>query len=132
MAVARLDECEESWLSLAATIGPYRSSFISKAAAAVIVRCPKSSVSVGFELLVSALTRYDIDAARRFAWDWGYRRQDSVRIADITLHIPGEHFHVAELDRKFSTLGDVQAEIEKAGLTIGRLVKVRIRTLDGD
>lgn len=126
----KLDEEDESWLSLATTPGDYRGRFIDKAACVIASRC---RITAGWEvrhdILRSAMARCDDEAVRKFAYDWGYRRDDPVITADVTKHIPGEHYHVKELGKKFDKYGDAIQAIEDAGMRFGTFRKVDTRPL---
>lgn len=121
----RLDPYLESWLSLATTPSDYRGLFIAKAASEITSQCPHGAGwEARWELLRSAMNRYDVEAVRRFAQDWGCK--DHAVTALVTMFTPGEHYHVAALERKYDTLTAAIEAIEKAGMNYGGLRKVGV------
>lgn len=71
---------------------------------------PELKWDVCFYLLISAMARYDIEACRKFVYDWSGGAQPT---ALISRFIPGSHWHV--LDTKFSSFDAARRHLEKQG-----------------
>ncbi len=127
----RLDDEAEEWIALATTPSEYRWMFVARAAQVVAAKCGSDiEFSLRCELIASKLNRFDVDGVRRFAIDLG--ASDGTTRMAVTQFIPGNHFHVADIGKKFDSLAKAVTAIEKAGHEYSGLRKVHSVQLSGD
>lgn len=120
---ALLDQHKEVWMSLGINLGePFRSH-----AASELLRGLKYSETY-FWMLVSAMSRGDREACRKFVNDWGGCKQREV--VNISKFIPGEHYHA--LGIQFNSIEAAEKHIRSQGKIPGSLIEKHVYVHEGD
>ena len=131
-AHAKLDSYKEGWLSLAT--GADRAMFISAATSTLWDGCdpPKgSSWEACYYRIYSRLVCGDKDGVRVAVNDFsggvaGNKPPSQTqhrKLSRVSKFVPGDHYHVADLDTKFNTLDEAIEAIEKTGRTYAGLTE---------
>lgn len=63
-------------------------------------------------------------------WDWDRESYRTVRVADVTKFIPGEHYHT--LNEKFNTLGEAKRHLMHEGYEFGTFKEIHVYQREGD
>lgn len=120
-ARARLPDESESLLALALLGQEFRAYAVRH-----LLSLHHCSSGARYEMLVSALTRHDLESARIFLNDWTSRLPTAL----VYKWVPGDHFYA--LTQKFDTLSEAIHYLREAGYAYGGIRERHVYPHGGD